>query len=76
MRRVRVAIVGVVLATGVGLSAADQWPQFRGPQAGVAPDDPALPDSWSETENVIWKADIGGRSTPMGLRKIPASHLP
>jgi len=60
MRRVRVAIVGVVLATGIGLSAADQWPQFRGPRAGVAPDDPALPDSWSETENVIWKATIPG----------------
>jgi hypothetical protein len=39
---------------------ADEWPRFRGPSAGVAADDPALPDTWSPTENVVWKADIGG----------------
>jgi len=43
-----------------GVSAADQWPNFRGPQAGVVADDPNLPDSWSETENVVWKTDIPG----------------
>jgi hypothetical protein len=41
-------------------SAADQWPQFRGSYAGVAPDDPALPDTWSATQNVVWKTDIPG----------------
>ncbi len=42
-------------------SAADkEWPQFRGPgSAGVA-DDPALPDKWSQTENVAWKTPIPG----------------
>ena len=42
--------------------AADTpWPQFRGPQSsGVAADDPRLPDRWSTTENVLWKADIPG----------------
>jgi outer membrane protein assembly factor BamB len=40
--------------------ATDQWPQFRGPQAGVAGDDPALPASWSETSNVVWKASVPG----------------
>lgn len=34
--------------------------QFRGPSAGVAADDPALPDTWSPTENVVWKTDIPG----------------
>jgi outer membrane protein assembly factor BamB len=42
--------------------AADNWPQFRGLRAGVAPDDPALPDTWSATENVAWKVDIPGTS--------------
>ena len=41
---------------------AQHWPQFRGPAGGVAPDDPALPDSWSETQNVAWKIDVPGRS--------------
>ncbi len=39
---------------------ADEWPRFRGLSAGVAADDPALPDTWSPTENVVWKADIRG----------------
>src|SRR5262245_55222374 len=38
----------------------DQWPQFRGTQAGSVPDNPALPDTWSETQNVVWKTDIPG----------------
>jgi PQQ-like domain len=52
---------GLVLATlAVGTAATDQWPQFRGLKAGVVPDDPSLPDTWSETENVAWKATIPG----------------
>jgi outer membrane protein assembly factor BamB len=41
-------------------SANDQWPQFRGAYAGVAPDNPALPDTWSRTENVAWTLDVPG----------------
>ena len=60
----------VVILTSLALSllwlsrveATDRWPQFRGPGAGVADDDPALPDTWSETENVVWKTDIPGQS--------------
>lgn len=42
-------------------AASDRWPQFRGPaeSAGVV-DDPSLPDTWSATKNVVWKADIPG----------------
>jgi outer membrane protein assembly factor BamB len=42
------------------LLAADDWPQFRGPSAGVADDD-SLPATWSTTANVVWKLDIAGR---------------
>src|SRR5712671_2937510 len=41
---------------------AENWPQFRGTQAGLATDDPRLPDTWSPTENVAWRIDIPGRS--------------
>jgi outer membrane protein assembly factor BamB len=55
------AFLIVVLATiTVTISAADQWPQFRGPAAGSVADDPALPDTWSETDNVAWKTAIPG----------------
>jgi hypothetical protein len=42
------------------LLAADDWPQFRGPSAGVA-DDASLPTTWGPTANVAWKLDIAGR---------------
>ena len=53
----------LVLAMLLALSAlprAENWPQFRGLQGGVAPDDPALPDTWSPTENIAWKLDVPG----------------
>ena len=46
---------------------ANDWPHWRGPLAtGVAPDK-AVPTRWSATENVAWKAPIGGVgiSTPI-----------
>jgi outer membrane protein assembly factor BamB len=53
----------VALAVGALLTAsiaADDWPQFRGGQAGVAPDHPDLPDTWSRTENIAWTIDVPG----------------
>jgi outer membrane protein assembly factor BamB len=50
-----------IFAATLALQAGN-WPQFRGPNGGVAPDDPALPDTWSTTENVVWKIDVAGRS--------------
>jgi outer membrane protein assembly factor BamB len=60
MNRIAIATVGLTLSALAALSAADQWPQFRGARAGWVDDDPALPDTWSETENVAWKIDIPG----------------
>jgi outer membrane protein assembly factor BamB len=59
MNRTLVALMWMALAA-TAAAATDQWPQFRGLQAGVADDDPALPDRWSETENVMWKAEVPG----------------
>ena len=57
----RFLLTAIVVVTAAGMvSAADQWPQFRGPSAGVVADDPGLPDTWSETQNVVWKVDVPG----------------
>jgi outer membrane protein assembly factor BamB len=41
--------------------AADNWPQLRGPGANPAlADNPNLPETWSETENVEWVANVTG----------------
>ena len=43
-------------------AASDNWPQFRGPAGtAVVDDDPALPETWSTTENVAWRTEIPGR---------------
>jgi outer membrane protein assembly factor BamB len=57
--RVATILASIVFGSAVVL-ATDQWPQFRGPHAGAIPDDPALPDTWSETENIAWKTAIPG----------------
>src|SRR5262245_58619225 len=41
---------------------AENWPQFRGTQGGLAADQPSLPVSWSQTRNVVWKVNVPGRS--------------
>jgi outer membrane protein assembly factor BamB len=49
------------VALSLSLHASqNDWPQFRGARAGVAADDPALPDTWSRTENVVWSTPLAG----------------
>jgi outer membrane protein assembly factor BamB len=56
----------VLLTLAIGAAAlsgsvtAEDWPQFRGLSAGVAPDHPDLPDRWSTTDNVRWVTPIPG----------------
>lgn len=39
---------------------AENWPHWRGPSSiGVSPEK-GLPDRWSDTENVAWKAPVRG----------------
>ena len=58
-----ILVVAVVLGLGGTTDAGQQdWAQFRGATAGVVPDDPALPERWSETDNVAWRIDIPGLS--------------
>jgi outer membrane protein assembly factor BamB len=48
------------------MTAAD-WPHWRGPHATGVADEPTVPTRWSATENVMWKARLGGLgvSTPI-----------
>jgi outer membrane protein assembly factor BamB len=42
--------------------APDDWPWWRGPDRnGVAKAGPKLPLTWSDSENIVWKADVPGR---------------
>jgi outer membrane protein assembly factor BamB len=57
----------LLLATPVGgVLQVDIWPQWRGPAGDSIALGPGLPTSWSQTENVLWKAPLPGwgNSTP------------
>lgn len=41
---------------------AGDWPQFRGPNGSGVANEKDLPQTWSNTENVRWKAKVPGRS--------------
>jgi outer membrane protein assembly factor BamB len=58
MRTYKLAVV-LAVALGGSISASD-WPQWRGPRGTGASDEKNLPVKWSATENVAWKAAIGG----------------
>jgi len=61
MHRTLLFVSAFVFLTILTISGATtDWPNFRGPSAGVADDDPTLPEAWSPTENVVWKSDIPG----------------
>jgi len=72
MRAHNAAILALLLAAAP-LSASDRWPQFRGLQAGVADDDPALPETWSETENIAWNTRSVSASS--SLRQMARQHF-
>ncbi|MCA9051682.1 MAG: PQQ-binding-like beta-propeller repeat protein [Planctomycetaceae bacterium] len=40
--------------------AADEWPQFRGPDGQGRSEAVGLPLQWSESENVVWKTELPG----------------
>lgn len=40
--------------------ATAHWPQFRGPHADGLAVGTTLPETWSATENVVWKAELPG----------------
>jgi outer membrane protein assembly factor BamB len=47
----------------------EDWPQFRGPDGQGHSDSTGVPLAWSETDHVVWKAEIPGQgwSSPVVL---------
>lgn len=55
-----VIAASIAALTGVATVSADNWPHWRGPSAtGVSPET-GLPERWSDSENVAWKAPVRG----------------
>lgn len=60
-------IVLVLILTVAGTARAGDWPQWRGPFSNGSTDEENLPTHWSQTENVVWVAELAGAaaSTPI-----------
>jgi outer membrane protein assembly factor BamB len=59
-------MLALTLTLALAAPAAAQWPQWRGPSYDGTSTETGLVSSWSpEGENLIWKADFIGRSTPV-----------
>lgn len=58
----RLALV-ITLAIPV---AAEDWPEWRGPQRDGSSRETGLPEAWSTSGmNLLWRVPIGGRSAPV-----------
>lgn len=57
-----ILVVALIVAGDASASAAaDDWPQFRGPDGQGHTSATGLPISWSESENITWKTALPGR---------------
>jgi len=61
MFRLVLAVLISGLLYSVPARAADNWPQFRGPNADGTSDATGLPTEWSETKNIKWKTPLHDR---------------
>lgn len=58
---IRIFLVLVLLMSIPLAKAAENWPQFRGPDGDGHSDARGLPLQWSESQNVVWKTAIHDR---------------
>jgi outer membrane protein assembly factor BamB len=54
-------LVPLLLAWHAAVAAAQEWPQFRGPDGQGHSTERGLPVEWSESQNVAWKVAVPGR---------------
>jgi outer membrane protein assembly factor BamB len=72
-------ILAMAVFLGAAVPAAAEWPHWRGPDATGTTTATNLPERWSATENIAWKAPITGLgvSSPIvvGDRIVVTSQL-
>ena len=61
-RTISVATILFVVASGAALLAADNWPQWRGPELNGVSKEAGLARTWSPTTNIAWKLPTPSRT--------------
>jgi outer membrane protein assembly factor BamB len=56
----RIALTLLMIGGLAALPSADDWPHWRGPAGSGITAERGLPERWSDTENVAWKAPLDG----------------
>src|SRR5271167_258196 len=51
-----------LILAAAGLAAADNWPQWRGPNNDGVSKETGLPTEWSESKNIAWTLKMPGKS--------------
>lgn len=69
MKRSCLLLIALTVAYSSQSATADDWRQFRGPGGQGASSEKGLPMTWSDDENVAWKAALPGygASSPITL---------
>ena len=60
-RVIQASLIILLITSNTQNVWAVDWPQFRGADSRGVADHAELPDTWSETENILWKKTIAGR---------------
>ena len=61
-------LAGLMLAAlaAAAPASAEEWPYYRGPRSNNVSEEKGLPSRWTRGgENMLWRADWTGRSTPI-----------
>jgi outer membrane protein assembly factor BamB len=69
MKSTRLLASLTICVAGAAFSAADDWPDWRGPAHNGHSYETGLVESWDydSGENVLWESPIGGRAAPVVL---------
>ena len=62
----RTALAAAIAAAAIAVTAASDWPEWRGPSRDGHSAETNLPSKWSpKGENLAWRIPIGSRSSPV-----------
>ncbi len=60
MKPIALVFLAAAMAASFARGETEHWPQYRGAASDGLGEGASLPESWSATENVVWRTEIPG----------------